>query len=144
MVDLKIDPENFQRIQWLLIAVLVYALYRFTRTREPESGFKPGGPAKRQPASSSASAAASAAATSKKKARMLLDGVVLTGLPHQILGIREDASEFEIRKAHRNLIKRFHPDKVGPEGSREWYEAQRAAEAINGAREAMLSKLARS
>jgi len=67
--------------------------------------------------------------------------VVLTGLPHQVLGVREDATEWEIRKAHRTLIKRFHPDKVGREGSREWYEAQRASEAINGARDLMLKKL---
>lgn len=127
----RISPV-FQAFQWLLLVGVILLIIRFLRSQEPESRFKP------RPKKTEKKIPRS---TKKEPSRILLQGVVLTGLPHQILGIREDASEFEIRKAHRTLIKRFHPDKVGPEGSRQWYEAQRASEAINGAREQMLRKL---
>ena len=58
-----------------------------------------------------------------------------------MLGVQKDATELEIRRAHRSLIKRFHPDKVGPQGSKEWYEAQKIAETINNARDEMLKSL---
>ena len=74
---------------------------------------------------------------------MLLGGFSFTGQPHEILGVQKDAGELEIRRAHRGLIKRFHPDKVGRQGSREWHEAQKIAEAINTARDEMLRALAR-
>jgi DnaJ-domain-containing protein 1 len=111
--------------QGLILVLVIFVLVRFLKSQEPESRFKER--AHRKPRA--------------PKAKVLLQGVVLTGLPHQVLGVREDATEWEIRKAHRTLIKRFHPDKVGREGSREWYEAQRASEAINGARDSMLKKL---
>ncbi len=134
-------------MQWIFIALLVLVALRFSKNRDAESGFKSGGnpdsKRNRLRRPSPALQPDPETAASKQRARLLLQGVVLTGLPHQILGVREDASEFEIRKAHRDLIKRFHPDKVGQEGSREWYEAQRASEAINGARDAMLARLAR-
>jgi len=124
----------FQGFQWLLLLGVILLIVRFLNSQEPDSRFKP---------QSKKIESKKSHRSSKKKdpSRMLLQGVVLTGLPHQILGIREDASEFEIRKAHRTLIKRFHPDKVGPEGSKQWYEAQRASEAINGARDLMLNKI---
>lgn len=123
----------FQGLQWLLLLGVVLLILRFLKSQEPESRFKP--------RSKKIENKKSHRAPKKNDpGRMLLQGIVLTGLPHQILGIREDASEFEIRKAHRALIKRFHPDKVGPEGSKQWYEAQRASEAINGARDLMLKK----
>ena len=125
--------HTFEVAQAFLLAVLVVGLLRFMRGQS-QTRFKERNRTEKKTEPSSAQ-------QSKEKVRLLLQGVVLSGLPHQILNVREDASEFEIRKAHRNLIKRFHPDKVGAQGSREWYEAQRASEAINHAREEMLKKL---
>ena len=127
----------------LLLAALVIGITRFFKARAPVSGFKPREPGKKESRQRTRKHPPEERENriARERARLLLQGVVLTGLPHQILGVRPDASEFEIRKAHRNLIKRFHPDKVGQQGSREWYEAQRASEAINGARDQMLAAL---
>lgn len=134
------NPALYEASQWVLLAVILYGFTRFFRSQQQGSRFKPRGP--KQPHSRrEVPAADRESKISKQRARLLLEGIALTGLPHQILGIRPDASEFEIRKAHRQLIKRFHPDKVGSQGSREWYEAQRASEAINGARDQMLAAL---
>ena len=131
-MDFKPGPELFEITQGVLIVVLVVGLLRFARAQTPASRFK---------ATTKKSAPQKPPRKTPEEVRVLLQGVVLSGLPHQILNVREDASEFEIRKAHRDLIKRFHPDKVGPEGSRQWYEGQRASEIINGARDQMLKKL---
>ncbi|MFN7683835.1 MAG: J domain-containing protein [Oligoflexia bacterium] len=137
------DP--FESLQWLLLFVIGVATFRFFKVNRPPSGFKPMPKPglKRAAQEPDLSTDPALREADKKRARLLLEGIVLVGLPHQILGVRQDASEFEIRKAHRNLIKRFHPDKVGEQGSRAWYEAQRASEAINGARDEMLAQLAR-
>ena len=34
-----------------------------------------------------------------------------TGNPYEILGIQANASDAEIRKAYRSMVKKFHPDK---------------------------------
>lgn len=57
---------------------------------------------------------------------------------HEILGISPSASVEEVQKAYRELMKRYHPDKVGRPGTREWSDAQKIAEAINHARDTML------
>lgn len=68
-----------------------------------------------------------------------LSGISLSGEPHEILGVVPGASPSEIQKAYRDLMKRYHPDMVGRPGSREWTDAQKIAEAINQAKEALLS-----
>ena len=137
-----LNPALYEASQWVLLAVIVFGVTRFFKSRENTSNFKPRGP-KRSESRREVPIEERESKLSKQRARLLLEGIALTGLPHQILGIRPDASEFEIRKAHRQLIKRFHPDKVGSQGTREWYEAQRASEAINGARDQMLAALKR-
>lgn len=67
-----------------------------------------------------------------------LAGISLTGAPHEVLGIRENATEIEIQRVYRELMKQYHPDRVGRPGSREWKEAQKIAEVINWARQEML------
>ena len=138
-MGLKLSPQLFEMFQGIMVAVILIGLLRFQRAQSRQrrlSGFRD-----RDPHSKPSKKPPTEAEQSKQRARLLLQGVVLTGLPHQILNVREDASEFEIRRAHRQLIKRFHPDKVGSEGSREWYEAQRASEVLNNARDEMLKKL---
>lgn len=57
--------------------------------------------------------------------------------PHEVLGVRRDAAPEEIRKAYRELIAQYHPDKVahlGPDlretANRKTLEIQRAYEAL--------------
>jgi DnaJ-domain-containing protein 1 len=68
-----------------------------------------------------------------------LPGIRLEGAPHEVLGIRAGASVDEIQTAYRDLMKRYHPDRVlAAPGSQAWKDAQRVAEAINRAREEAL------
>ncbi len=88
----------------------------------------------------------SARATGEAKAKptpFQLSGIRLDGAPHEILGITAMATESEIQKAYRDLMKRYHPDQVGRQDSREWKDAQKIAETINRARQTMLEKLSR-
>jgi len=71
----------------------------------------------------------------------LLEGFVGDGSACDILGIPANADEKTIRSAHRELMKRYHPDLVGRPGSREWQDAQRIAETLNRARDELLQKL---
>jgi hypothetical protein len=78
--------------------------------------------------------------TSKPRGPFLLEGFVGDGNAHDILGIPRDADEKTIRAAHRELMKRYHPDLVGRPGSREWKDAQKIAETLNRARDELLPK----
>ena len=71
----------------------------------------------------------------------LLTGIRIDGKPHEVLGISAQAHEDEIQKAYRELIKRYHPDKVGKPESQEWYDAQKLADALTKARNEMLQKI---
>lgn len=70
-----------------------------------------------------------------------LTGIRIDGAAHEILGISAVATEAEIQKSYRELMKRYHPDLIGRPGSREWEDAQKIAEAINRARTEMLERL---
>lgn len=77
-------------------------------------------------------------AKAKLKTPAALPGIRTDGLPHEILGVSPQASAAEIQKAYRDLMKRYHPDKVAPPGTPAWADAQAIAEAINRAKEKML------
>ncbi|HTL12272.1 MAG TPA: DnaJ domain-containing protein [Bdellovibrionota bacterium] len=68
-----------------------------------------------------------------------LPGLSLDGLPHEILGVRADASESEIHSAYRELMKRYHPDQVAAPGTRAWNDAQAIASALTNARDQLLA-----
>ncbi len=82
-----------------------------------------------------------AKAEAHRQAPLQLTGISIQGPPHEILNVKIDASEKEIQKAYRDLMKRYHPDVMGRIGSREWTDAQKIAEAINQAKVEMFSKL---
>jgi hypothetical protein len=79
-------------------------------------------------------------ARKKRGPALQLPGISIDGPAHRILGVRENATASEVNKAWRELMKRYHPDKVGRPGSREWADAQRIAEAINQAKEQMAER----
>jgi DnaJ-domain-containing protein 1 len=54
------------------------------------------------------------------------------------------AIEVQIQSAYRELMKRYHPDRVGRPGTREWQDAQGIAEAINRAKRDLLARAKRS
>ena len=131
-------PEQFGLIQLFLLLLVFFWLIRFFQRNSRESNFRTDS---FQSRSSKKNAADRDKQQEREKMRHLLGGFVFTGQPHEILGVPRDATEFEIRRAHRALIKRFHPDKVGRQDSREWHEAQKIAESLNTARDQMLQNL---
>lgn len=51
---------------------------------------------------------------------------------YQILGVKEDASEAEIKKAYRHLARKFHPDVIQtPEAEAEFKEINRAYDTLS-------------
>jgi DnaJ-class molecular chaperone len=80
------------------------------------------------------------ATVKKVQAPLQLAGIRIDGLPHEILGVSARATEVEVQSAYRELMKLYHPDKVGRPGTREWNDAQKIAEALNSARKKMLVK----
>lgn len=77
----------------------------------------------------------------QRKGPLLLTGIRIDAPPHEILGIPSDAGRTQILKAHRDLMKRYHPDKLAPPNTPQWNEAQAIAAAINRAKEEMLKRL---
>jgi hypothetical protein len=77
----------------------------------------------------------------ERKVPLALEGIRIDGPPHEVLGVAVGASEEVIQKAYRERMKRYHPDKVGRPGSREWQDAQKLAEAINAAKNELLKRL---
>lgn len=72
------------------------------------------------------------------EAPLQLEGFVIDRPAHEIMGVPADASEGQVVKAYRHLMKRYHPDRIAPIGSAYWKDAQKIAEAINRARDEML------
>jgi DnaJ-domain-containing protein 1 len=136
--------SNVYLIQVGLGALFIGLLFLF-RKRDDTSFFRSHGEGGTQSKSTSrqtgpALGYESPKPTGKKPAPLLLAGIRLEGAPHEILGVSPQATKREIQKAYRNLMKRYHPDVVAPAGSQRWKEAQKIAEAINRAKDAMLGK----
>lgn len=74
----------------------------------------------------------------EQKTPKLLTGIRLDQSPHDILGIPENASIEQIHQAYRELMKRYHPDKIASQDTPQWKEAQKIAESINQARDELL------
>lgn len=89
-------------------------------------------------AKQSKSGDALAQARASVKRPLQIEGLSLSGAPHEILGVKPNASRDEIQQAYRTLMKRYHPDQVGRPGSREWEDAQAIARALTDARDALL------
>ncbi len=136
-------------LQLGLAAVLIFVAWFFFRPKPQEPQFKSYGQKLKKNQSSLTPKIAKEAnlETSQTEPRphktgpFQLEGFVGDGRPFEILGVPADANEKIIRAAHRELMKRYHPDLVGRPGSREWKDAQKIAETINRARDELLQKL---
>jgi hypothetical protein len=119
----------FLGTQSLILGILIATFFVFLRKQKsPESRFK-------------VREADRVKKPSAKKDQAALPGFRIEGEPHEILGVPIDASPREIQKAFRELMKRYHPDHVGRPETREWKDAQKIAEALIRAKEAMTKKM---
>ena len=136
--------EFFLWVQLAFGAVILGLIYLATRGkrgsgfRVRESDKKPAKPPKSQKSDDSL-----ANARIRKTEPLKLPGIRIEGEPHEILGLSRAANANEVQNAYRELMKRYHPDVVGRQGTREWSDAQKIAEALNHARSKMLAEISR-
>ena len=64
----------------------------------------------------------------------------IDGLPHEVLGISKYADKETVLNAYRELMKQYHPDKIGQPDTPQWKEAQNIAAAINQAKNTLMEK----
>jgi DnaJ-class molecular chaperone len=134
--------ENFIVLQVALSILLVFLYARTKLKKDLQSQFRMR-ESDRILKFERGEAAQKSGHTKAKPTPFQLSGIRVEGAPHEVLGVEPLATEAEIQKAYRDLMKRYHPDQVGRQESREWKDAQKIAEAINHARNAMLEKLSR-
>ena len=60
--------------------------------------------------------------------------------PYKTLGIDPNASDEEVKKAYRNLVKKYHPDRYAQAPKEVQQQASEKAKQINAAYEAILSQ----
>ncbi|MGZ3686953.1 MAG: J domain-containing protein [Bdellovibrionota bacterium] len=141
---LDLSPEKVRSYFYLLqigIGVAFVLLLWLLRGRGSQSQFKVREADLRKPSPQKSSPASDPLAQARLKPRaapLSLPGIRIDGAPHEILGVSSRATPEEIQKAYRDLMKRYHPDIVGRPGSREWNDAQKIAEALNRAKDALL------
>lgn len=123
------------------VALLVLAFF-FLRPKPPESSFKLREADRKDKPWERKSAPGEdlAEARMKRHEPLALPGIRIDGEPHEILGVPRGAAPLVVQKAYRDLMKRYHPDLVGRPGTRAWTDAQKIAEAINRAKDALLKK----
>lgn len=136
--------DFFYKIEVILLGLIGVGAW-LLRPKSPKSNFKvresdlhrPLSPSKKEGDESFDSLAQ---ARIPRKEFLRLSGIRLDGQPHEILGIPMDSSAERIQQAYRDLMKVYHPDRVGLQGSREWKDSQQIAEAIIRAKEEMLKR----
>jgi len=141
--------DQFALFQIALAAALILIAWLFFRPKASEGRFKEYGKKSSAPIQGQTTAPpqlkneqiGANPRTVRPKGPFLLEGFVGDGRPFEILGISPQADEKTIRAAHRDLMKHYHPDRVGRPESREWKDAQKIAETLNRARDEMLSQL---
>lgn len=136
---MKVETANpallFKLVQLGVLAGCVFLIWYF-RSREPGTRFRI-----REvdlPRSKTSKQDSLAKAKLEQAVPLALPGIRIDGAPHEVLGVTKRAKPEEIQRAYRDLMKRYHPDKIGPPGSQPWKDAQRIAEAINHAKDQML------
>jgi DnaJ domain len=127
------ESANLQQFFYageFIIACLFIIILWFIRPKNPESNFKVRESDRPHPR-----------VDEKKKIPLFLPGIRLDGAAHEILGVPPNADLNVVQKSYRDLMKRYHPDRIDRPGTQAWKDAQKIAEAINRAKEEMVKKL---
>lgn len=154
MMQMEAIPFNLKAVFYrgeIILGILILGVVWFLRPKGPKSQFRvrESDQPFRQSATPNGLADAKikshreqghSGRESQLHAPLRLEGIRIDGSPYQILGVSPQASNSEVQKAYRELMKHYHPDRVGRPGSPEWKEAQKIAEAINRAKAEILKK----
>ena len=73
-----------------------------------------------------------------KKPPLRLEGFSEQKTPHQILGVKPDATKKQIQKAYRELMKRYHPDRFSHLSPKDQERMKDIAAKINEAKDALI------
>ncbi len=146
MFILETIVRHFERIQFGFIALAAIAVFFFLLNRKPVSGFKVREADRDdlerllKKGNDLGNSRIQRKNTPTPPPPLQLPGIRLTGEPHEILGVRADATEEEILKAYKDAIKRFHPDTIQGPAQEQLEFYQRASAAINTAKNLMIKK----
>ncbi len=138
------DPEQRKQLFWILPAGLgaVLFLLAFFRGRGDQSSFFQNREFERKKDPRASGSDSMAQAKMKRPAQPLqLTGIRIDGAAHEILGVAPTATEPEIQNAFKELMKRYHPDRVARPGTPQWQEASKIAQSIQSAREELVQAL---
>jgi len=104
----------------ILVAILgAYAIYRRTRVQRSEKRGRDGGPGDRRGESGG---------EDREKT-----GAWQSADPYEVLGVPQEITNDEIERAYRDLLKKYHPDRVQHLGAEFQEMAEERAKAINEA-----------
>jgi len=140
--------ETFQKSQYLLIVIILAAAWFGFRSRGPKTQFR-NREADRTDLNrlrgsgdlANAKISRHGGNAEPKAPPLSLPGIRLHGAPHEVLGIRETASEAEILRAYKEAIKQYHPDRIQGPAQEQMKFYQEAAAQLNRAKEMMLQKV---
>lgn len=128
-------PMGKERLIFLLMFFIVILYWWLAKPRNPSQfRYREADKAKGKPNRDSPDDMGSGA----KQKTPLLTGISIEGQAHEILGVQKTATKKQIQTAYRELMKRYHPDKVSEPGTPQWQEAQKIAVALTKARDEML------
>lgn len=129
--------DHFAQIQGMLLIGFIILGYFTWKKSNPGSKFKVR--ESDQPLSNRIKE--NIAPTKKNEPPKFLPGVRLHGEPHEVLGIREGADEVEVNRAFKELMKKYHPDKIQSVAPDQQKFYQDAATQINRAKEKMIDSI---
>jgi len=142
-MDFKLDPKVFLGLQILVISLGVIAFTLFVRSSAPKSGFRTDDQdpdtAELDPQLDGPTDPALPPPSQNTQETPKYYTLNIHGQPHEILGVSLQATPKQIQKAYRELMKKYHPDKIAKPGTANWTQAQKIASAINDAKDKLLA-----
>ena len=142
MLAPEVILKNFEKSQWAILVLILVAAWTGLRSRK-SSQFRVR-EADRTDADRIKKPSQLAEAKLSRPAPppppLALPGIRLSGEPHEILGIRPDASEAEIMKAYKEAIKMYHPDRIQGQAQDQLKFYQEASAKLNEAKNQMIKK----
>ncbi len=144
-MEFKWVADHFHHLQYVFLVIIFSAIWLNTRNRKNQSSFRTREADRSDLNRIHRQGPSLADAKMKKRENksppLSLPGIRLDGLPHEILGVDEQANESEIMRAYKEKIKMFHPDRIQGQAREQIKFYEDASAKINLAKEAMLDQI---